>query len=78
MFSDINNETYRGEIFGDLPLATKFAEFFNAISNLVFDLVVIGNRNINNYDPFLDTFLFREIVPNNIYFSLDLFISNFY
>ena len=52
MFSDINNETYRGEIFGDLPLATKFAEFFNAISNLVFDLVVIGNRNTNNYDFF--------------------------
>lgn len=78
MFTDINNETYRGEIFGDHPLATKFAEFFNTISYLVFDLVVIGNRNNNNYDPFLDSFLLREIVPNNIDFSINLFITNFY
>ena len=60
MFSDINNETYRGEIFGDLPFATKFAEFFNAISNLVFDLVVIGNRNTNNYDFFRCIFVKRD------------------
>ena len=58
---------YKVVIFGDLPLATKLAQFFLLKKEFVIKLVVIGNRNPNNNDPFKNTPLLEDFaIQNNI------------
>ena len=61
-------QTFKVVIFGDIPLATRLAEFFLLRKDMHLNLVVIGNRKPNNNDPFINTptlekFALKEKIP---------------
>lgn len=53
-------QSFKVVIFGDIPLATKLAEFFILRKDMLLNLVVIGKKKPNNNDPFIDTPLLEE------------------